>query len=258
MSDSRGFEPGMAAQTGRVAVVMGGVGRLGTAVVRSLASRGYAVAIHADGPFAEARALAAELEAVGVPSLAVTADLRDEGPIRALVHRVADHFGRIDCLVTCPALARGGPLEEVTAHDLRLHFDVNCVAAFVAAQEVGEFMVRQPEGGAIVLIGAAAAERPGRDAAGWLPSMAAIPAVVRSLAEELAARHPRVRVNCVLPGAAAAADDGAAAQVAHAVLFLLENEGVNGIRLPVEGVAASTAGHMNGAGPVRPFTAGGS
>lgn len=239
MPDRRAFEPGLVAQTGRVALVMGGVGRLGTAVVRGLASRGHAVAIHADGPFAEARTLALELDAVGVPSLALTADLRDEGPIRAVVHRVADHFGRIDCLIICPALQRGGPLEEVTAHDLRLHFDVNCVAAFVAAQEVGEFMVRQPEGGAIVLVGAAAAERPGRDAAGWVPSMAAIPAITRSLAEELAARHPRVRVNCVLPGPAAAADDAIAAQVAHAVLFLLENEGVSGVRLPVEGVEDS-------------------
>jgi pteridine reductase len=234
MSDSQSFRPGAAAQTvggaaqtGRVALVMSGVGRLGTAVVRGLASRGYSVAIHADGPFSEARALAQELEAAGVPSLAVTADLRDEGPIRAVVHRVADHFGRIDGLVNCLPLKRHCPLEEVTAHDLRLHFDVNCVAAFVAAQEVGEFMVRQPEGGAFVLVGDAAAERPGRDAAAWLPSLAAIPAVARSLAEELAARNPRVRVNCLLPGAAAG--DAAAVQVADAVLFLLENEGITGV-----------------------------
>jgi pteridine reductase len=235
MPDRRSFVPGSVAQTGRVVLVMSGVGRLGAAVVRCLASRGYAVAIHADGPFAEARALAEELEAAGVPSLAVTADLREEGPIRALVHRVADHFGRIDGLVACPPLRRDVPLEEVTAHDLRLHFDVNCVAAFVAAQEVGEFMVRQPEGGAIVLVGAAAAERPGRDAAAWLPSLAAIPAVAGGLAEELAARNPRVRVNCLLPGPAATAGDDAAVPVADAAFFLLQNEGVNGIRLPVAG-----------------------
>lgn len=241
MPDRRSLEPGAVAQTGRVVLVMGGAGRPGTAVVRRLASRGYAVAIHADGPFSEARTLAAELEAAGVPSLAVTADLRDEGPIRAVVHRVADHFGRIDGLVTCPALRRDGPLEEVTAHDLRLHFDVNCVAAFVAAQETAEFLVRQPEGGAMVLVGAAAAERPGRNAAAWLPSLAAIPAVAEGLAEELAARHPRVRVNCVLPGPAAAAGDAAAAQVADAVCFLLENEGVSGVRLPVAGAGSTTA-----------------
>jgi len=241
MPDRRSFPPAAAAQTGRVALVMSGVGRFGTAVTRGLASRGYAVAIHADGPFNEARALAEELDAAGVPSLAVTADLRDEGPIRAVVHRVADHFGRIDCLVTCPPLRRDGPFEEVTAHDLRLHFDVNCVAAFVAAQETAEFLVRQPEGGAIVLVGDAASERPGRDAAAWLPSLAAIPVVAEGLAEELVARHRRVRVNCVLPGPAAAADDAAAAQVADAVCFLLENEGVSGVRLPVAGAGSTTA-----------------
>lgn len=241
MSDRQSFAPGAVAQTGRVALVMNGVGPLGTAVARGLASRGYSVAIHADGPFVEARTVAAEFEAAGVPSLAVTADLRDEGPIRAVVHRVADHFGRIDALVTFPAFARGGPLEEVTAHDLRLHFDVNCVAAFVAAQETAEFLVRQPEGGAIVLVGVTAAARPGRDAAAWLPSRAAIPAVTRSLAAALAARNPRVRVNCLLPGAAVAAGGAAASQVADGVLFLLENEGVNGIRLPVTGVGPDPA-----------------
>jgi pteridine reductase len=240
MPDRQSFVPGTVAQTGRVALVMGGVGRPGAAVVRGLAARGYAVAIHADGPLAEARALAAELDSAGVPSLAVTADLRDEGPIRALVQRVADHFGRIDGLVTCPALKRGGPLEEVTAHDLRLHFDINCVAAFVAAQEAAGFMLRQPEGGAIVLIGDAACERPGRGTAAWLPSLAAIAAVVPGLAEELAVRQPRVRVNAVLPGPAAALGDAAAAQVADAVLFLLKNEGVSGVRLPVMGIGADT------------------
>jgi NAD(P)-dependent dehydrogenase (short-subunit alcohol dehydrogenase family) len=108
------------------------------------------VAIHCHGSLVEARALAAELTAAGVPSLAVTANMRDEGTVRAMVHRVADHFGRIDAVVTCAGIWNRAPLEDVTADDLRAHFDINCVGTFVTAQEAGAVMVRQESGGAIV------------------------------------------------------------------------------------------------------------
>ena len=247
------FVPGAAAATGRVALVTGGAKRIGAAVVRALASRGYAVAIHCHASLGEARALAAEVEAAGIPSLAVTANLRDEGPVRAMVHRVADHFGRIDVLVTCAAIWIPGRLEELTADDLRAHFDVNCVGTFVAAQEAGSVMVAQETGGAIVTMGDQAVARPSADYAAYFPSKGAIPALTRSLAVEFARRNPRIRVNCVLPGpvtlppdmdpAARAASiagtlvrrEGTPQHVAHAVLFLVENDFVNGVCLPVDG-----------------------
>jgi len=234
MHEPLAFVPGAAAQTGRVALVTGGERGMGAAVVRALASRGYAVAIHAHGSLQEARGLADQLAAAGVPSLAVTANLRDEGPVRAMVQRVADHFGRIDAVVTCAAIRQAGPLEEVTADDLRTHFDINCVGAFVAAQEAGAFMVRQPEGGSIVMMGDSAVDRPTTEWAAFLSSQGAIPAMTQSLAVEFAARNPRVRVNCVLAGTPSHRE-GTFEHVAHAVLFLLENDSVTGICLPLDG-----------------------
>ena len=58
MHEPLAFVPGTAAQTGRVALVTGGERGVGAAVVRALASRGYAVAIHAHGSLQEARDLA--------------------------------------------------------------------------------------------------------------------------------------------------------------------------------------------------------
>jgi pteridine reductase len=247
------FAPGAVASTGRVALVTGGAKRIGAAVVRALASRGYSVAIHCHASLAEARALAGELDAAGLPSLAVTANLRDEGPVRAMVHRVADHFGRIDAVVTCAAIWIPGPLEEVTADDLRAHFDVNCVGTFIVAQEAGAVMAAQESGGVIVTMGDQAIARPAPDYAAYFPSKGAIPTLTRSLAVEFARRNPRIRVNCVLPGpvplpadmdpAARAAAlggtlvgrEGTPEHVAHAVLFLVENEFITGVCLPVDG-----------------------
>ena len=247
------FTPGAVAPTGRVALVTGGARRVGAVIVRALASRGYAVAIHCHGSLAAARDLAAELEAAGIPALAVTANLRDEGPVRAMVHRVADHFGRIDAVVTSAAIWTAGRLEEVTADDLRAHFDVNCVGTFVVAQEAGAVMVRQETGGGIVTVGDWAVARPYPDYAAYFPSKGAIPALTRSLAVEFARRNPRVRVNCVLPGPVLLPSDldpaereaaiagtlvkreGSPAHVAHAALFFLENDFVTGACLPVDG-----------------------
>jgi len=234
MHEPLAFIPGSVAQTGRVALVTGGERGVGAAVVRALASRGYAVAIHAHGALQEARDLADQLAAAGVPSLAVTANLRDEGPVRAMVQRVADHFGRIDALVTCAAIRHTGPLEDMTADDLRTHFDINCVGAFVAAQEAGAFMVRQPDGGGIVMMADGAVGRPSTGSAAFFPSQGAIPAMARSLAVEFAARNPRVRINCVLADSVGNRED-APEHVAHAVLFFLENGLVTGVCLPMEG-----------------------
>ena len=53
-------------------------------------------------------------------------------------------------------------------------------------------------------------------------------------AVEFAARNPRVRVNCVLTGTPVHRE-GTLEHVAHAVLFLLENDSVTGVCLPVDG-----------------------
>lgn len=253
MIDPLHFVPGSTAPTGRVALVTGGAQRVGAVVVRALAARGYSIAIHANRSLREAREMVAGLDALGIPGLAVTANLRDEGPVRALVHRVADHFGRIDAVVTCASIWNPTPLEDITAEDLRAHYDINCVGTFLVAQEAGAVMVRQESGGSIVTIGDWAIARPYLDYAAYFPSKGAIPALTRSLAVEFASRNPRIRVNCVLPGpvmlpadlepeerAAAIAGtlvkrEGSPEHVAHAVLFLLENDFVTGVCLPVDG-----------------------
>mgnify|MGYP006266630367 CR=1 FL=1 len=186
-----------AVAAGRAALVIGGTGRIGRAVVAAVAGRGHHVAVHCHAALQDARELAA---ALGGRSLAVTADLREEGAVRALVHRVIDHFGRLDAVVVCGRRRVPTPLDEVTAADLRAHFDVNVAGGFVVAQEAGAVMVSQDTGGVIVFVGGAEAgpARPGD--LPFLASGAAVPALVHGLQVEFAARSPRVRVSCVEPG----------------------------------------------------------
>ena len=180
-------------------LVIGGTGRIGRAVVAAVAARGCDVAVHCHAALPAARELAV---AIGGRSLAVTADLREEGAVRALVHRVVEHFGRLDLVVLCARRHVPTPLDEATAADLRMHLDVNVVGGFVVAQEAGAVMMHQAGGGAIVFVAGTGAEpaRPGDTPS--IASVAAIPGLARGLHAEFATRCPLVRVSCVEAGGA--------------------------------------------------------
>jgi len=189
-----------------VALVTGGARGVGAAVVRALAARGQAVAIHCHASLREARDLAAELTAAGGRALAVTANLREEGAVRALVHRVVDELGRIDVVASCGRLRRPGRLEELSGADLVAHYEVNVIGPFVVAQEAAAVMAGQPEGGLIVAL--AEIGEPEPDAVAFATSQRAIPGLMESLDAECRTRHPRVRAGCLIvptpPPAAAA------------------------------------------------------
>ena len=211
------------------------------------------MALHANASLAAAERTAEEFVAAGGQAIALGADLRDERTIDQMVRQVLERFGRIDALVNCAAIWQAKRLEAVTADDVRKNFEINALATFLCCQRVGLAMVGQPEGGAIVNFGDWATARPYLDYAAYFPSKGAIPALTRSLAAELASRNPRVRVNAILPGpvmmprdlsahqreAAIAGTllkrEGTPQNIAEAVVFLLENDYITGVCLPVDG-----------------------
>jgi pteridine reductase len=238
----------------KVALVTGsGKRRVGWYVADALAGRGYALAIHYRHSAVEADETVAYFQSRGVPVAAFPADLTQETAARALVQGVLDRFGRLDVLVNCAAVWRAKRLEEITAADVRLHFEVNALGTFLCAQQAGLAMVRQPEGGCIINLGDWAEVRPYLDYAAYFASKGAVTALTRSLAVELASRNPRVRVNCILPGPVMLPPDmpeaerqqsirgtlvkheGRPENIAQAVLFLIDNDFVTGVALPVDG-----------------------
>lgn len=249
MSDA----PGRTTAEGPVALVTGAGRRVGNELARALAARGYRVALHAGQSLAQADATATELIAAGHQALAVEADLRDEAATRRMVRAVHGAFGRIDALVNNAAIWHARPLEQVTAADVREHFDINTLATFVCCQETGLIMVDQPTGGAIVNVGDWAIERPYLNYAAYFAAKGSIPTLTRTFAVELAARNPRIRVNAVMPGPVLFPQDlspaerlaivdatlvkrgGTPQDLSAAVIFLLENTFVTGVCLPVDG-----------------------
>jgi len=238
----------------KVALVTGsGRHRIGWHVAEALADRGYQLALHFRKARHEAMESIASLQQRSIEAAAFHADLRDEQQVREMVTQVLQRFSRIDVLVNCAAIWQSKPLEEVTADDVRLHFEVNTLGTFLCCQHAGLAMVKQPEGGVIVNMGDWAEARPYLDYAAYFPSKGAVSALTRTFAVELASRNPRVRVNCILPGpvmlppdlpeaekeksidATLVKREGNPANIAAAVLSFLDNDYITGVCLPVDG-----------------------
>lgn len=238
----------------RVALVTGsGKKRVGSVVAEALAKRGYAIAVHYRSSGTEAEETVAALKSHGVVAKAYRADLADESAVRGMVAAVLRDFGRIDVLVNCAAVWQSKKLEDVTAADVRMHFDTNALGTFLCSQQAGLAMAKQPEGGVIVNVGDWAEVRPYLHYAAYFPSKGAVSAITRCLAVELASRNPNVRVNAILPGpvmlppdlpeaekrqaigATLVKREGSPQNIAQAVLSFLDNDFVTGVLLPVDG-----------------------
>lgn len=245
----------------KAALVTGsGKKRVGWHIAQALARRGFDLAIHYRTSENEAFDTCAQLRKLGVRAEPFQADLTEEKAVRAMVDGVAKTFGRIDVLVNAAAIWNPKPLEEVTAADVRAHFETNALGTFLCCQQVGLAMVGQQEGGLIVTIGDWAEVRPYLGYAAYFPSKGAVSALSRCLAVELGTRNPRVRLNEILPGpvmlppdlpqaereeaiaATLVKREGSPEHVAQAVLFFLDNDFLTGVSLPVDGGRTIFAG----------------
>ncbi len=241
-------------------VTGGGKRRVGWHVAEALAERGYGLAVHYRTSASEAEETVAALEKRGVEAVALQADLTDEAAVRGMVEQALAHFGRLDVLVNCAAVWKSKRLEDVTAADVRMHFETNALGTFLCSQQAGLAMTRQSEGGLIVMLGDWAEVRPYLNYAAYFPSKGAVSTMARTLAVELAARNPRVRVNCILPGpvmlppdltaaekeeaieATLVKHEGSPRNIALAVLSFIDNDFVTGVCLPVDGGRTIYAG----------------
>lgn len=181
-----------------VALVTGGGHRLGAAMVRRLAARGFRVAIHYNASATAAGELARE---VGGGAATFPGDLSQVGAPAALVRAVVAAMGPIQVLVNSAATFVRTPLDQVTERQFDDIFAVNLRAPFFLALEAAKSM---PEGGCIVNMSDLAGFETWP---GYIPhgmAKGGVAAMTRALAHQMA---PRVRVNAIAPGVVLLPDD---------------------------------------------------
>ncbi len=189
----------MAIEDPGAAIVTGGARGIGRGCALALARRGHAIAL-VDVLVPEMANTKAEIEALGVPCLAIEADVADHGRAREVAAEVLDAWGRIDVLVNnagraCPT----GILEiEEAAWDAAIA--VNLKSCFNYIQAVAPAMLERRHG-RIVSMSSLNAHSGGVTAAvsrfAYAAAKAGILGMTRALAKELG---PHIAVNAVCPG----------------------------------------------------------
>ncbi|MBL8617388.1 MAG: 3-oxoacyl-ACP reductase FabG [Deltaproteobacteria bacterium] len=177
--------------TGKVAIITGGARGIGEAITRELAAAGARVVINYARSAAAAEALAAELGGV-----AVEADVSTPAGAKALVD-AARALGSIDVLVNNAGITKDGLMLRMSDEDWRGVMDLNLDGVFRMCRDVSAVMLSQRRG-SIINITSLSGVRGNAGQANYAASKAAVAALSRSLAKELAKRN--IRVNCVAPG----------------------------------------------------------
>src|SRR5262247_4172601 len=127
---------------GQVAIVTGGVRRLGRAMALSLAQDGAAVVINARSSREEAERTAAEVEKAGSRALVHLADITDEMAVGKMVDAVLKAFGRIDILVNNAAVRAEAHFLEMTLKQWHEILGVILDGSFLCSRAVLPHMLK--------------------------------------------------------------------------------------------------------------------
>ncbi|GHH23211.1 SDR family oxidoreductase [Streptomyces rubradiris] len=184
----------------RVALVTGGSGGIGRAVVERLAADGYAVAVHYAGNPARATEVADQITAAGGRAITVGADVADETAMGAAFDAVEAAFGGIDVVVNTAGIMLLSPIATLDLADFDHMHRTNVRGTFVVSQLAAN---RLRTGGAIVNFSTSVTRTQFPAYGAYVASKAAVEGITLILAREL--RGKDITVNAVAPGPTATA-----------------------------------------------------
>jgi rhamnulose-1-phosphate aldolase/alcohol dehydrogenase len=180
---------------GRVAFVTGGAGGIGSAVARSLASKGACV-VGCDLDEEGATEVAGDLPEPGIPA---KADVTDEDEVALAYRRAVLEYGGVDVVVSNAGLASSAPIEETSVEMWDKNYAVLARGYFLVARDAFRIMREQGVGGSVVFVASKNSLAAGKNAGAYSSAKAAELHLARCLAEE--GGPERIRVNTVNPDA---------------------------------------------------------
>jgi len=184
---------------GRVALVTGAGRGIGEAIALAFAREKAHVVINDICQKDELGKVADEISALGVKSMVVQADVSQLGQVQEMIDQIERIFQRLDILVNNAGIIRRGTIDTVTEQDWDEVIRVNLKGTFNCCKAVVPIMKRQKIGKIVNVSSVAGKTGDITSAPGYGPSKAAIDALTKTLARELA--QYRINVNAVAPHA---------------------------------------------------------
>lgn len=183
--------------TGKVALVTGGGGGIGSAICRRLAAAGAQVVVNYNSNAQKAEAVIASM--AGENHLAIQASVTDSATLRQMAAQVRERYGKLDLLVNNAGITRPVPhadLDGLEDEWIDRILQTNFRGAFACVRAFKELLMAG-EGGTVVNISSVAAVTGIGSNVAYCASKAAMDSMTRSLARALA---PKIRVVSVSPG----------------------------------------------------------
>ena len=181
---------------GRVAVVTGAAGVIGTATMRLLAERGARL-VAVDRREHDLKAAIQDLPA-RAEALAVAADVTSEDEVKEYVRAATDKFGTIDVFYNNAGIEGDiKPITEYSLESFRRVLDVNVVGVFLGMKHVLPVMLKQNKG-SIINTASIAGLMGSPHIAVYSASKHAVIGLTKTASWECTGTG--VRINCVCPG----------------------------------------------------------
>ena len=239
---------------GKTAVITGGTSGIGLATAEAFLKKGAKVVISARNAKRGAEA-EAKLKEISPDVVFRQTDTSDEEDVRALVDFAVETFGSLDIMFNNAGIGMQGPVDQMSGEDFRTLIDINLNGVFYGIKYAAIQMKKQGNGGAIV----STSSIEGFVGDPMLPSYNAAKGGVNILTKSsaLALAKDGIRVNTVNPGyiytgmvnEETMGEDGlkylvslhplgrlgTSEEIAHGVVFLVENEFVTGFNLLIDG-----------------------
>lgn len=179
---------------GKKALVTGGGSGIGKAIALALAGEGVDVAIVSRDPNPET---VRKIEDMGVSSLRLCKDLREESQVISMVQETILKFGHLDLFVNNAAWTWHEPITRITAESWVNTHQINVLACVWTCREVCKHMIARRQG-SILIVGSTAQYNPAYKEAAYHASKAALVSYMTTLAVEMGLYN--IRVNMLVPG----------------------------------------------------------
>ena len=184
--------------TPAIAIISGGLGDIGRAIVRELAQRGADIAVGDVVPASRAAALLAEIRGLGRRGRYDRVDVSDAAAVAHWVRVVEQSLGTPTWIIPNAAIVTTASLRHIGPAEWRRELAINLDGAFHLAQAAALRLVRRKRPGRIVLIGSWAGEVAHAGIPSYCVSKAGLRMLGKLLAREFAADD--ILVNEVAPG----------------------------------------------------------
>ncbi len=180
----------------KTALIIAGAQGIGRGIAIEMAKAGANIII-AQRQLEKAESTLAELDSLGVKSVAVPMDVTDQNKIKYGVEQALEYFPQIDILVNNAGVLQSRLSSDTAIEDFDLCYEVNTKSLWTVSQAVIPIFKRQGEGKIINI-----ASTGGRGGSAGIPAYAASKAATINLTQSLAmALGPHnINVNALCPG----------------------------------------------------------